>query len=139
MNQIINTSSAIVATANHCTVTFLPPRSIPRTSKSSSRPNSVGLETKKCNVSDKWNTEHLMMTEKELVRTQRMTYIVPTKPFSSNSISVTQSSLLHVIPAQSHSLESLKKRFLPSNGNSVPQGSDPAAEHFDHDWPLVEK
>ena len=71
-------------------------------------------------------------------RTQT-TYIVPTKPFSSNSISVIQSSLLQVIPPHSHSLKSLRKRRAPSKGNCDPHGSDPAAEHCSQNSPLVAK
>lgn len=66
-----------------------------------------------------------------------LTYIVPIRLFSSNSISVTQLSVLHLIPLQSHSLKSLKKRRLNSKGKTEPQRSDPAVEHCNHESPFV--
>ena len=56
-----------------------------------------------------------------------------------NSISVTQLSLLQEIPDHWHSLNSLRKRFLSTNGFSKPHGSIPKAPHLSHSLPPVEK
>jgi hypothetical protein len=66
--------------------------------------------------------------------------MVPFRAFSSNSISVMQSSMQE-IPAHSHSLTLLKKRVAATKGSSAPQLSVALgfAEHCNQPSPCVEK
>ena len=89
-------------------------------------------------ISNERKEEKIIDTRiKAVVKQNDCTHIVPVMLLLSNSILVTQSSMLHVIPAQSHSLMSLKKRCLELKGGFDPHWSDPSSEHCDQSSPFV--